>query len=53
MCDKNILDVISAKVYKAAYQVLGSKLDRVILYGAYARGDYDEESFTRINCRKL
>jgi predicted nucleotidyltransferase len=29
---------------KAAKDSLGSKLDRVILYGSYARGDYTQDS---------
>ena len=35
---------ISQKVLQAAKDTLGDKLDRVILYGSYARGDYDHES---------
>ena len=29
---------------QAARESLGDKLDKVILYGSYARGDYDDES---------
>ena len=35
---------ISEKVLQAAKDTLGDKLDKVILYGSYARGDFDEES---------
>ena len=35
---------ISQKVVQAAKDTLGEKLDKVILYGSYARGNYDEES---------
>jgi predicted nucleotidyltransferase len=35
---------ISEKVLQAAKDTLGDKLDKVILYGSYARGDYDHES---------
>jgi len=35
---------ISQKVLQAAKDTLGDKLDKVILYGSYARGDYDDES---------
>jgi len=35
---------ISQKVLQAAKDTLGERLDRVILYGSYARGDYDNES---------
>ena len=35
---------ISQKVVQAAKETLGEKLDKVILYGSYARGDNDDES---------
>ena len=35
---------ISQRVVHAAKETLGDKLDKVILYGSYARGDYDYES---------
>ena len=35
---------LSKKVMRAAKDELGNKLDKVILYGSYARGDYDNES---------
>ena len=35
---------VSEKVIQAAKDTLGDKLDKVILYGSYARGDFDEES---------
>ena len=35
---------ISQKVLQAAKDTLSDKLDKVILYGSYARGDYDDES---------
>lgn len=35
---------ISERVVQAAKDTLGDKLERVYLYGSYARGDYDEES---------
>jgi predicted nucleotidyltransferase len=44
MCDKNTLNLITQKVCAAAKEVLGDKLEKVILFGSYARGDYDEES---------
>ena len=36
----NILSVIAEKSKK----IFGEKLDSIILYGSYARGDYDEQS---------
>jgi len=44
LCDKAVLDEITSKVCSAAKEVLGDKLEKVILFGSYARGDYDEES---------
>ncbi len=44
MCDKSVLDEITSRVCAAAKEVLGEKLEKVILFGSYARGDYDEES---------
>jgi uncharacterized protein len=44
MCDKSVLDEITSRVCAAAKEVLGGKLEKVILFGSYARGDYDEES---------
>ncbi len=38
------LDVILNEVYRSMQEVFGDKLISVILYGSYARGDYDEES---------
>ena len=38
------IHAVSQKVYQAAKDTLGDKLDRVILYGSYARGDFDSES---------
>ena len=35
---------ISHKVVQAAKETLGDRLDKVILYGSYARGDNDNES---------
>jgi uncharacterized protein len=44
MCDKAVLNEITERVCAAAKEVLGDKLEKVILFGSYARGDYDEES---------
>ena len=44
MCDPSVLEYITSKVVLAAKESLGDKLDRVILYGSYARGDFDDES---------
>jgi predicted nucleotidyltransferase len=44
MCGQTALNEITTKVARAARDCLGDRLDKVILYGSYARGDYDEES---------
>ena len=44
MCNKPALNEITTKVYLAARDVLGNKLERVVLFGSRARGDYDDES---------
>ena len=38
------IDTISKRVYSAAKETLGDKLDKVYLFGSYARGDYEEDS---------
>jgi predicted nucleotidyltransferase len=38
------IEKIVSAIYCAAEAALGEKLDQVILYGSYARGDYDAES---------
>jgi predicted nucleotidyltransferase len=44
MCSRTILNQITDQVTNAVKDSLGEKLDKVILYGSYARGDYDDES---------
>lgn len=44
MCTQNELNIITSAVAEEAKRLLGDKLDAVILYGSYARGDYDNES---------
>jgi len=44
MCDKDTLNTITERVCAAAKEVLGDKLEKVVLFGSYARGDYDNES---------
>ena len=44
MCSETVLHEITSQVVKAAREILGEKLDKVILYGSYARGDFSEES---------
>jgi predicted nucleotidyltransferase len=44
MSSKSVLNEITDIVVNAAKESLGEKLDKVILYGSYARGDYNYES---------
>lgn len=44
MCSKSQLGEILEKVSETAKEIFNEKLDSVILFGSYARGDYDEES---------
>ena len=44
MCTQSQLQTILTSVAGAARQVLGDSLREVLLYGSYARGDYDPES---------
>ena len=44
MCTKNQLDEIISRIVTFSKEVFGDKFQNVILYGSYARGDYDDES---------
>ncbi len=44
MCTENQLQLITREVARFASETLQNSLDSVILYGSYARGDYDEQS---------
>lgn len=44
MCTKNQLDMIIGKIVAFSKETFGDKFQNVILYGSYARGDYDDES---------
>ncbi len=44
MCTKNELDMILQKMVKAYRSVYGENIVKIILYGSYARGDYDHDS---------
>jgi predicted nucleotidyltransferase len=38
------LNMILNRIFRFAQATFGAKLDEVVLYGSYARGDYDAES---------
>ncbi|MBE6774170.1 MAG: nucleotidyltransferase domain-containing protein [Ruminococcaceae bacterium] len=44
MCTKNQIDEILLKIATESKNIFGEALDSVILFGSYARGDFDEES---------
>ena len=44
MCSKNTLEVLLKEAFGGLRGFFGDKLCSVILYGSYARGDYDDES---------
>ena len=44
MCTQLQLDKITKEIAQKVHAVLGKRLRNVILFGSYARGDYDEES---------
>jgi predicted nucleotidyltransferase len=44
MCTQSVLNVITGKIVDEMKSKLTNKLDKVILFGSYARGDYDDQS---------
>lgn len=44
MCSKDELQKILTKIAETAKNTFGSKFDTALLYGSYARGDYNKES---------
>ena len=44
MCSKSLLNSLLDKVTDYSKEVLGDSLKEVILYGSYARGDFNDES---------
>ena len=38
------MEILLNETVSGLREIFGERLDRVILYGSYARGDYDEES---------
>jgi len=38
------INAVTQKVFSAAKETLGERLDKVILFGSYARGDFDNDS---------
>ncbi|MCD7817448.1 MAG: nucleotidyltransferase domain-containing protein [Lachnospiraceae bacterium] len=44
MCSRNELKTVLGRVKEESIQIYGNKLDKIILYGSYARGDNTDES---------
>lgn len=44
MCTKSELSIILDHLCKAYYEVYGENIVRILLYGSYARGDYNKDS---------
>ncbi|MDD6491617.1 MAG: nucleotidyltransferase domain-containing protein [Firmicutes bacterium] len=44
MCSQSELQTVTRSVVKAAVELLEEKIYKIILYGSYARGDFDSES---------
>ena len=44
MCTQNTLDTIISRIAAFSKELFGDKFKSIILYGSYARGDYDDES---------
>lgn len=44
MCTRNELNIILESMAKAYQKIYGEELVTVLLYGSYARGDYEKDS---------
>lgn len=44
MCAQNHLNSILQKFEQETKAIFGNRLDSIVLFGSYARGDFDEES---------
>ena len=44
MCSQSELQTVNRSVVKASVELLEDKIYKIILYGSYARGDFDSES---------
>ncbi len=53
MCSQEQLAGIAVLLAEETKKILGEKLDAIVLYGSYARGDYDAESDVDIMVRVL
>ena len=44
MCTKNELNIILSKIFDTDNDVDGKDIFKILLYGSYARGDYEKDS---------
>ena len=44
MCSKTELQIITSTMVQKYRQFFGNRIKHIVLYGSYARGDFDEES---------
>ena len=44
MCNASTLEIITTRITREVSLRLGDKLDSILLYGSYARGDFDDDS---------
>ena len=44
MCTASTLNIITTNIVREVSSRIGDKLDSILLYGSYARGDFDNES---------
>lgn len=44
MCTERELQIVTQSVMQASVELLADKIYKIILYGSYARGDFDLES---------
>lgn len=44
MCDKTQLNKITSQVVEAYRDIYGQSIKNIVMYGSFARGDFDDES---------
>jgi len=44
MCDKTQLNKITSQIVEAYRDIYGKSIKNIVMYGSFARGDFDDES---------
>ena len=44
MCDKSQLNKITGQIIEAYRDIYGQSIKTIVMYGSFARGDFDDES---------